>query len=495
MPFERSLTSRTVVRHEGQMPTSDSPPRGERGATLLEAALSVVMFGSLLALANAIIASETARHRNIALGLDLGFMTESAQAFIAGEYETIKLGLAGLPQGEAAQAIPLQRLVSSGYLPNSFLDAGEHANSYGQAYRILVRGVNRADGNFPKATLAVSDIDSDSDGSVDGHLINGNALDGELDLESVLVSTGGRQIPPQHGNPAVVAAKTATVGFIQESNIARGPYGNWEMDIQDYAGLPGYPAIGRFVSLLSLSGHGVLGVGGNRTASGSGYSGHPFERCAGLSGALLSECAENNAVYTEIAFDSSSSNPNGYGKIDNVFTMEMGGEIDEDSDGTPEFHSAILDVSEISCPGGTSGTLASGTLLIDCPTGKFSGSLDVGASVSASRFLARSIGGQDLTKGVYTARVVSMQPETAIAKPVCSDPGSNPEIFAVPAAYASPQGIPLVGVSAFAVVNPDGDWNVRLEAAIDADEDLDGRADVVRLTSSDDYALVLTKCS
>ena len=501
LSFESSSIFRQVPHLRGVRLAHDSRLNSERGATLLEAAFSVVLFGSLLALANAIVSSESARQRNIALGLDLRFMTETAQAYVAGEYDELRSGLASLPLGNAIQSITMRQLASAGYLPESFLDGDEHSNSYGQSYRILVRGVNRADGDFPKATLSVSEIDTDGDGSIDAHLVNGEESDGELDVESLMVSTGGSPILPQHGNPAVAAAKTATAGFIQEDHVARGPYGNWEMNIQSFSSLSDYPTSGRFVALLSLSGYGVFGNGGHRPVTEFELGGNPFERCVGLSGNLLSECAGNNEIYTEVVFDSSDSNPNGYGKIENVFTIEMGGEVDSDADGVPDIHSAISDVSKISCVGGGPVVVSSGTLLIDCPTGRFSGGveiagdLDVAASATATRFLAGAIGNQDLTKGIYSARVVAMSPATAIEKPICNDVGSDAEVFAAPVAYASPEGIPLVGVNAFVEEDGVGNWTVRMAAAVDDDEDSDGKADVVELVSGNDYALVFMKCS
>ena len=462
--------------------------------------MSVVLFGSLIALANAIVSSEFDRHRSIALGLDLRFMTETAQAYIAGEHDEIRASLASLPLGNAIRSISMRQLESAGYLPESFIDGDEHPNSYGQSYRIFVRGVNRADENFPKTTVSVSDIDSDGDGSIDSHLVNGDASDDELDLESVLVSTRGRPVPPQHGNPAVAVAGNAFAGFIQEDHVARGLHGSWAMDIENFSSLPDYPASGHFVSLLSLSGYGVLGVSGTQPVSPLQRGSHPFERCVGLSGDLLFECAGNNEIYTDIVFGNSAANPDGLGRIGNVFAIEMGGEVPSGEDGTPDIHAGIYGVSKISCSGEASSMVSSGTLLIDCAAARFServevaGDLDVMASVSANRFLAGAIGNQDLTKGIHSARIVAMHPTETIEKPTCNDAGSEPEIFAVPVAYASPEGIPLVGLNAFAEEDGDEQWIIRMSAAVDDDEDSDGNADVVELASEQDYALVLVKC-
>ena len=82
-----------------------------------------------------------------------------------------------------------------------------------------------------------------------------------------------------------------------------------------------------------------------------------------------------------------------------------------------------------------------------------------------------------------------------IAKPVCEDDGVEPQVYAVPAAFGSPDGIPLVGLRTYTVESGDESaWRVRMKAIIDRDSGSDGMVDVVELNASDDYALVLSKC-
>ena len=121
--------------------------------------------------------------------------------------------------------------------------------------------------------------------------------------------------------------------------------------------------------------------------------------------------------------------------------------------------------------------------------------IEAEGGVSALRFVAGAIGDEDLTKGVYFADVVAMGQGSEIAKPVCEDENVEPQVYAVPAAFGSPNGVPLVGVRAYAAESGDGSkWLVHMKAIIDKDGDSDGLADIVELNSADDYALVLTKC-
>ncbi len=85
------------------------------------------------------------------------------------------------------------------------------------------------------------------------------------------------------------------------------------------------------------------------------------------------------------------------------------------------------------------------------------------------------IGDEDPTEGVYFADVVAMGQGSEIAKPVCEDENVEPQVYAVPAAFGSPAGVPLVGVRACAAENGDGSkWLVHMKAIIDKDGDSDG---------------------
>ena len=203
----------------------------ERGATLLEAAFVVTLFGSLLVLANMLLSEELERRRSISLGLNLRLTSSAAQSFVALNYEALIGRFPGLGDGEAMYAVSMQELASAGFLPAEFIENGEHSNSYGQRYSLLLRGVNRSDSASPKSTMTVAALDSDADGTVDSALRDGNPSNGELDLEAILVTTGGDPVVPTSGNPAIVASEMASAGYIQETGLARGPYGTWQLDI------------------------------------------------------------------------------------------------------------------------------------------------------------------------------------------------------------------------------------------------------------------------
>ena len=492
---------------------------GERGATLLEAAFVVTLFGSLLVLANMLLSDELERRRSISLGLDLRLTSSAAQSFVALNYEALIERFAGLGDGEAIYSVSMQELASAGFLPAEFIENGERRNSYGQRYSLLLRGVNRSDAASPKSTMAVAALDADADGNVDPALRDGDPSNGELDLEVVLVTTDGDPVVPTIGNPAIIASEMASAGYIQNTGVANGPYGSWQLDISPFSSLDDYPAEERFAFLVALSGAGVLRDG---QFALSGAAGHPLERCVGATRDRLADCAMTNEVHGEIAFGGPADAAlvsEGLNTISNVYSIEMGPPVDSSGNGSVDLHSVISGLAELGCGAGTSNSFISGTLMIDCADVRFAGNAEVVADlavggdleiegginagsaieaeggVSALRFVAGAIGDEDLTKGVYFADVVAMGQGSEIAKPVCEDENVEPQVYAVPAAFGSPNGVPLVGVRAYAAESGDGSkWLVHMKAIIDKDGDSDGLADIVELNSSDDYALVLTKC-
>ena len=476
----------------------------ERGATLLEAAFALALFGSTIALANAILSEEAERQRDVLLGRDLRFMTEASRAFVAGEYEALRAELALLPGGDAMMEIGMQRVRNDGYLPGAFVGDEGAGNSFGQGWLLLVRGVDRFDTGRPRTTLAHAAIDTDADDQVDGELVDGNAANGELDLEVILVTTGGEAVPARNGNPAIVASGLPVAGFVQETGIARGPYGNWEMDISAFAVLDGYPEKGRFATLIALSGYGVLGMTSGGT-SRDGSAGNPLDRCPGAAGEVLDDCAGNNAMYTDIVFNPPADGWQGIqgdtAAISNLYGLEMGPPVDSDADGMPDMFATITGVAGLTCDREEPSGLAAGTLIIDCQEAAFSGDvavdgeLAVSGLASASGYIATSIGGQDLVQGIYSAHLVPLDPVPEIAKPDCGSEAGAAAVYTVPVSFISPGGAPLVGVQAYAedLADPDK-WTVGMKAAVGEDQDGDGTADVIELGSASDLVLALTKC-
>ncbi len=498
------------------------PP--ERGATLLETALSVALMGSLLVFVNAVVTEEAERQRNQSLGRDLRLMTQFAQRYMRAEYRNLQGELAKLSGADAIMEIPLQTLADTGHLPSSFLQSGRHLNSENQSFAILVRGVSRLDTANPQTTLTVAGLDANGDDAVDPVLVDGNPVNDELDLEALLVTAGGEPLPAQHGNPAAAAAGMAVVGYVQAEGTASGPFGSWSLNISPFQALSAYPAAGRFVSLLALSGFGVLDFQNADGTAGGGYDGNPFERCPGSSGAALTDCAGNNDIYTDMRFRPADTDGDGdadeFAGISGVHSIGMAAPADADADGTADLFPEITGLLRVACGMSGSATASAGTILMECADVKFTGNAAIDGSLTlsgdaeiagelnlgkdltaagdaaANRFIAAAIGDQDLTKGVYQGQIVAMNGSREVDKPVCRDAGSQATVLAAPAAFASPDGSPVVGLKAIAeTVAGENKWIVRMQAALDRDSDGDGKADVIDLRSADDYVLALTKCS
>ena len=479
----------------------------ERGATLLEASLAATLFGSFIVLANHMVSEEVQRKRAIILGRDLRQLTLSAQSYVASEYAELRRDLLVSQVADAAASIDLSELVAAGHLPSAFAAGGGHSNSFGQGYRLLVRGVNRSDSSVPQATMTGADLDADGDGFIDSALVDGDYSNGELELEAVLASFGGSEIPRTRGNPAIVASGLASAGFVHAGRSARGPYGNWSLDVGGFSGLEGYPEAGRFASLIALSGYGVLNFPSLDSRFAPSASGNPFERCFGLdeTGEAYANCVIGNRIYAEAAFQSYDSDGDGdldeFGTIDDLHFLRMAPAADSGTDGIVDIFPSISGVLELECPVGGAAP-ATGTLLLDCPRVRTSGSLQVDGAVTAvgavgaERFTATALGGADLTKGVYAVELVRMNESPEVEKPECTDADSHPEIFVAPSSFASPDGDPLVGIAAFADNSSDATkWVIGMEAVVDRDSNGDGLADVIALDGARDMAIVLGRCS
>lgn len=485
----------------GSLPVPSGPNSAERGASLLEAAFAIALFGSTIAVANLILSEETSRQRDVLLGQDIRIMTEVARSYVKDEHGNLRDELASISGGAAVMQVDMQRFSDAGHLPAELAAGGVRRNSFGQGWLLMVRGVDQADADRPAATLTVAEIDADGDGAVDADLVDGSASNGELDLEVILATSGGETVPARNGNPAIVASGIPFAGFVQEAGIARGPYGNWEMDISAFSALDGFPGAGRFASLIALSGYGVLEFGGNDGPA----EGNPLDRCPGASGAELDDCADDEDMHADIVFSPPfgvrSPAPRDGAAIRNLYGLEMGPPVDSDGDGTPDVFAAMSGAAGFGCDHATPSGLAAGRLIIDCPETDFTGSVAVRSelsatgSVTASGFIATSIGGQNLVKGIHSAHLVALDPAPEIDKPECGAGAGVPAVYALPVSFVSPDGNPLVGVQAFAEeLSGSGNWTVRMKAALHRDGNGDGIADVVDLKSASDIVLALTKC-
>ena len=482
----------------------DDRPDPEQGATLLETVMSLAMFGALFGLANSFLQHESQRQQAIVLGRELGFMTGIMQDYVSINYDGLRdrLHADGV---DGLLAVSMVEIASTGYLPSNMADA---RNSFDQQYHLLLRGVDRSDRHNPQTTLDNNAMDSDMDGMLDDRLTDNDPVNGEMDLEAILVTTGGTQVGALLGSPAVVSAEMFSAGFIEEGSTARGPYGVWELDVSPFVKMTNAPSQGHFVSIVAASGLNVIDNASDRT--GDGEPSTMLDRCPGATAALLASCLRDNEIYTGIVLNSFDADDDGnldtFGSIMGVYNLEMGSPVDADNDGSADTYSAITRLSELSCNDGMPGSRTAQSLLVNCPDVAFTGSgvfgsdvsvsgdVNVTGAVDADRFRAAVIGNQDLTKGVYNVSILPMDPTPSVTKPSCLDSTSQPRIYAAPVSFISQAGDPILGIRARAVDNSTH-WSVHMEASVDRDNDSDGIADVIVLDSTNDHALVLTRCS
>ena len=480
----------------------------ERGLTLFEASLALSLFGMFMTLVNLMVAANEDRRKAIVLGKDTAFITEAVQRYVGFEYDQLRENLVSSSQGNLLMAIEMAQIHTAGYLPSAVISGGTFRNSLGNKYTLFLRGVNSLDASSPQATLGKTEVDTDNDGLLDNHLVDGNKDNGEYELEAILVSSEGEVVEPHIGSPAVVDTEMFSAGYLQKGNIARGPLGVWEMNISPYQSLTAYPQEKQFVSLVALSRKGVFGftekIGNNETGLNT-Y----LDRCVNTLGSVRADCKINNQIYTEVVFNSFDSDSDGrddiFGMIRNLYQLEMGPPVDSDGDTIPDTFSFIKNVHGIGCQPNSPGTREN-ELVVDCPkvalTGdvevtndlSVQGQLTVAGKTKSQRFIAEVLNNQDLTKGIYHTSIIRLDGDTTVQKPVCKDPGSTPQIFVTPAAYSIHSGHAVVGIRGFAT-DMNNTWKVGLKALITSDDNNDGKSDKIDLKSTSDYVQVLTKCS
>ena len=480
----------------------------ESGLTLFEASLALALFGMFISLVNIIVAANDDRRKAISLGKETAFITKAVQRYVGFEYDQLREDLVSSSGNTLLLAMEMDQIQAAGFLPSAMVRGGVFRNSNGNKYTLFLRGVNSADTSSPQATLGLVDVDPDNDGSVENHLLDGSMANGEYELEAILVTSEGKGVEPQIGSPAVVDSQLFSAGYLTGNDIASGPFGVWEMDISPFKALAAYPMEKQFVSLIALSRNGVFGHPGKNRAEETETNIY-LDRCLSTLGSVLADCKTSNEIYTEVVFNSFDKDRDGqddtFGSVRNLYRLEMGSPVDSDGDNIPDTFAFIKNLHGIGCQtNNPNATLDE--LTLDCPKVVLTGharvandlavgnQLTVAGTTQSQRFIAGAINNQDLTKGVYFTRLIRMDGDTTVAKPVCHDLDSDPQIFVTPAAFAISTGHAIVGIRGHATDHLNS-WQVGLKAIISHDSDNDGKSDVINLTSASDYVQVLTKCS
>ena len=232
-----------------------SAAQRQRGVTLTEAILYLIIAASAIVLVAGLIFNEQQRQSDVITANANRVILEQAQNFIATEYDEVRQEAFETGIAESDNLVGLtysmQDLSNAGYLPASFLQDGTVTNSFGQEYFLMVRGVNRSDTSEPKDTLLVSDftgvstwsdfVDDFGDDWLDP---NPSAGEDRFDLEAVIVTEGGDRIPPNRGNRIASASGIATAGYAQLTDpiTLSGAFDSYQLDISAFSFLEDFPS-------------------------------------------------------------------------------------------------------------------------------------------------------------------------------------------------------------------------------------------------------------
>ena len=488
----------------------------QRGVTLIEAILYLSVASSVIVLMASLMDTESKRQEDITMASGLNMVSMAAQRYVAAEYDMIRNQLlaAARATGRAEIEVTAQDLADGGYLPDTFAAGTE--NIFGQRPALLMRAVSVDDGSEPQATMTETELDANSDGNIDNHLVDLDNSNDEATIEAILVTTGGEPVPATRGPQIAVRTQRPTSGFLSEPDVTRGAYGSFAFDISGFSDFASYPAEGRFANIIALSRFGVIDMMGGETKINTGVP-DPLQRCAEIlerpgmtpDSDIYVACLASNDMYNDIVFNNydadddgvidtfpsvrnvntiemsgatdtdGNGNPDVFSKITDLYDIEMGAPVDTDGNGTPDAFSSITNLSRVACDD-TADTAIEGTLIIDCDTLVADGDMIVGGNATiggdatADRFISSEMDGQDLSEGIYNALLLASG--NTIDKPVCPPVTADgayqmePRIFVVPAAYSHPGGLPTVGVRAYAEEAGGDAWRVRLFNFVDEDK-------------------------
>lgn len=243
----------------------------KRGVGVNEAMFGILIFGVFAAVIAQMGWEEQQKITDRSTSFQFVTISNAAKSYVAAENKRIRADfLADLADGTVSPAQALHRsigvsdLITAGYLPGAVASMGDAStNYYGQSYEIWIRGVLRSDTAWPQDTVTKSSLGplnlSDMNGSP--MLTNGifdlSEGDDELDLEAVLITVGGDEIPLDRGGRVVEYAQSPTIGMIYDEGggaiKASGVRGNFSMPGDPWTDLGAVLEQGRLLGLLWIS--------------------------------------------------------------------------------------------------------------------------------------------------------------------------------------------------------------------------------------------------
>lgn len=271
----------------------------QRGVTLTEGILYLVIAASSITLVAGVLNSEQQRQNDVITAGTNRVLLEQAQEFVAVEYDRIRQEMfeAGLAAADATigRTYTMQDLVDRGYLPPSFLEEGTVENRFGQEYFLLVRGVNRAEavsGTDARTSLLTTDFPlattwAEFETNYATPWLSDIPAPGQprFDIEAVLLTSGGEDIPPNRGNRVSSATGLPTAGYLQTIDpepFLSGPLGTYQLNLSGFQFLEEFPDLpaagerdwgGYIGGIVSLSGFNDLMLTGSGAGGGGGGGG------------------------------------------------------------------------------------------------------------------------------------------------------------------------------------------------------------------------------
>lgn len=453
----------------------------KRGALLMEAALSLSVLFAFFLVSVDVLREEDQKRKTITIASEHEVILDASRTFVENRYFTILQDLfadAVAVSGPAMRAYTIAELQTEGYLPATFGADGAIGRLYNQDYALIVRVVDAADTALPQATMTDTDLDPLGTGSISNVFVNNDTFDGEAELEAFLVSYGGTAMTRGMGGNIISRIALPYSGFVATTGTARGGYGNFSVDMSQFAALPEYPTDGHMASIVSLSNYGIVGA-----ADGDPTIRDALRRCTELdiSSPEYASCLSSNEMYNNVVLRP----------------------YDSDGDTIIDVYPAIRNVTMLDCAeGGATGTASAFT--IDCPQVNVTGNIDVAGTdnvignfetdatslyfdgdqiltrlntpdgmenrITADRYLLDN--GIDLSEGILDAGY--RNPGQTVPKPSCPTVAADgvtpvqPRIYVQPASYTDEWGRPIVGVRTWGE-DSGSDWTIQMLLYINQD--------------------------
>lgn len=360
----------------------------KRGGTN-DAIMGMIIVGMTVTGISMMLYQQNKKVEDRATAVSFMIAADAAKKFMYNQHESIRREFSDMMTNGAIPGsqilfrnYDIADLVAAGALPGGLSGID---NKYNHDYELWVRAVRRSDTAWPQANLTKSSAATYNVPDANGNpsLFNGNYATGddEVDLEAILISTGGTAIPMVNGGRIIEYTESLTTGVIYENPTntfnASGLRGNFQLPGVRWRTLGAPLQDDHLLSLIWLSEANFSTSGGNDLRGA-------LRRCDDIADTTeRNTCiADGNMMYSDIIMTQRPSATT-IAELPGLYGMKNVACRDKASS------------SFLSSQGGAAAN--SNLMLIDCSTVRFANDVSVGGDLTADTVTADTVTTDGLT--------------------------------------------------------------------------------------------------